>query len=554
MIYITGDLHGGIDISKLNAKNFPQQKLLDKDDFVIVTGDFGLVFDNSKEELFWRNWLLEKNFTTIFVDGNHECISKDTDILTENGWMNIEKVYNNKYKIANFDINSREIFFDYPILKHKVFKDNAIIIDGKNTKQIVSENHDIIINGNKIKAKDILHKKIQEKEFILKGIYKNNIGIEIEDNYIRLLTWVIMDGTIIDYSKYNINSKKCTIQFKLSLEDKIEKLTILLDEMEIPYTIKPITMKDINYKQQYLIRIYSDYARNILRILTTKKEIPNNWRNFNERQLYIFLETLINTDGEILSCGNNPIVWRSINKNNLDIIMEACVKNDIYCVYKKFENMSGFVKDKDQYICRMYKNKELNNYVEINKINYNDYMYCFTMLHGTLITKNQGKVAFTGNCFPLLNQFPVEEWNGGKVHFINDSVIHLMRGQVFTIDDLKFFTMGGATSIDKYRRKKGISWWKEEIPSNKEFEEAFNNLDKHNWIVDYVISHTCSMRIMQERGYIKENNALNKFFDMLEGDLEYKHWYFGHFHNSIGIDEKHTMVYNEIIELKDGEI
>ena len=173
-----------------------------------------------------------------------------------------------------------------------------------------------------------------------------------------------------------------------------------------------------------------------------------------------------------------------------------------------------------------------------------------------LLEKNFTTIFCDGNHenFDLLNKFPVEEWNGGKVHFINDSVIHLMRGQVFTIDDLKFFTMGGATSIDKYRRKKGISWWKEEIPSNKEFEEAFNNLDKHDWIVDYVISHTASMRIMEQMGYIKENNALNKFFDMLEGDLEYKHWYFGHFHNSIGIDEKHTMVYNEIIELKDGEI
>jgi len=153
--------------------------------------------------------------------------------------------------------------------------------------------------------------------------------------------------------------------------------------------------------------------------------------------------------------------------------------------------------------------------------------------------------------FNLLNQLPIQQWNGGKVHFINDSIIHLMRGQVFTIDGLKFFTMGGATSIDKHRRIEGKSWWKEEIPSKKEFDEAMDNLDKHDWIVDYVISHTCSMRIMQERGYIKENNVLNKFFDMLEKELEYKHWYFGHFHDDIRIDEKHTMVYYDIIELKE---
>ena len=127
-----------------------------------------------------------------------------------------------------------------------------------------------------------------------------------------------------------------------------------------------------------------------------------------------------------------------------------------------------------------------------------------------------------------------------------------MRGQVFTIDGLKFFTMGGATSIDKYQRIEGKSWWKEEIPSKKEFDEAMDNLDNHDWCVDYVISHTISMRIMQERGYIKENNSLNKFFDMLEKELEYKHWYFGHFHDDVKIDEKHTMVYNEIIKLKNG--
>ena len=151
--------------------------------------------------------------------------------------------------------------------------------------------------------------------------------------------------------------------------------------------------------------------------------------------------------------------------------------------------------------------------------------------------------------FDLLNQFPIEEWNGGKVHYINDSIIHLMRGQIYTIDGLKFFTMGGATSIDKHHRTEGKSWWKEEIPSHEEFNEAMDSLDKHDWIVDYVLTHTCSMRIMDQQGYIKENNSLNKFFDMLEKDLQYKHWYFGHFHNSVGIDEKHTMIYNEIIRL-----
>lgn len=149
----------------------------------------------------------------------------------------------------------------------------------------------------------------------------------------------------------------------------------------------------------------------------------------------------------------------------------------------------------------------------------------------------------------LLNQFEIHNWNGGKVHFINESVIHLMRGQVYNIDGNKFFTMGGASSIDKQYRKEGKSWWKQEIPSKEEFDEALDNLDKNNWSVDYVLTHTTSTNNMEQLCYIKENNSLNSFFNILESELKYKHWYFGHFHDDININKKHTLVYKRIIKL-----
>jgi DNA repair exonuclease SbcCD nuclease subunit len=152
--------------------------------------------------------------------------------------------------------------------------------------------------------------------------------------------------------------------------------------------------------------------------------------------------------------------------------------------------------------------------------------------------------------FSLLNKYSIEKWNGGKVHYINDSIIHLMRGQIYEIEGYKFFTMGGATSIDKYRRIEGKSWWPEEIPSQKEFNEALDNLDKHDWKIDYILSHTVSTRIMEKMNYIKENNPLNSFFDMLEDDLKYKHWFFGHFHDDIEVDDKHTLLYDKIIKLR----
>ena len=50
MIYITGDTHIPLDISKLNTTHFPQQSEMTKDDFVIVLGDFGLYWQTQDKK------------------------------------------------------------------------------------------------------------------------------------------------------------------------------------------------------------------------------------------------------------------------------------------------------------------------------------------------------------------------------------------------------------------------------------------------------------------------------------------------------------------------
>lgn len=51
--------------------------------------------------------------------------------------------------------------------------------------------------------------------------------------------------------------------------------------------------------------------------------------------------------------------------------------------------------------------------------------------------------------FEKLNAFPVEKWHGGNVHFIEKDIIHLMRGQIFNLGGITFFTFGGAYSPDR---------------------------------------------------------------------------------------------------------
>ena len=78
-VFITGDTHGSIGIDKFSHKKWPEGKQLTKNDYVIVAGDFGLIWsldENNKDELYWLKWLSEKKWTTLFIDGNHENFNR----------------------------------------------------------------------------------------------------------------------------------------------------------------------------------------------------------------------------------------------------------------------------------------------------------------------------------------------------------------------------------------------------------------------------------------------------------------------------------------------
>lgn len=67
MIYITGDVHG--DLKDLEKRDIGKIK---KGDVLIITGDFGFLWDNSKSEIKNLNKLSKKKFTILFVEGVHE--------------------------------------------------------------------------------------------------------------------------------------------------------------------------------------------------------------------------------------------------------------------------------------------------------------------------------------------------------------------------------------------------------------------------------------------------------------------------------------------------
>lgn len=157
--------------------------------------------------------------------------------------------------------------------------------------------------------------------------------------------------------------------------------------------------------------------------------------------------------------------------------------------------------------------------------------------------------------YDYLKGRPTEKWNGGLVQRLrpHSPILRLMRGEIYEIDGSTVFTMGGATSADKMWRHPGEDWWPCELPSERNFEEARTKLDSVNWDVDYVISHTCATSFLEPTmGRPGESDRLTDFFDELEKCLKFKRWYYGHFHQDHDVDERHTVLYDEIIPLGMG--
>jgi hypothetical protein len=155
----------------------------------------------------------------------------------------------------------------------------------------------------------------------------------------------------------------------------------------------------------------------------------------------------------------------------------------------------------------------------------------------------------------LLAELPQVPMFGSTVGVAYGGMYHLKRGEIYTIGDKTFFTMGGATSVDKESRLDRVSWWKEEVPSWAEFDHGLSNLELHGNKVDYILGHTCPKEIariyLKKIGldkYEKENDPVCSFFDTIIQQVEFKDFYFGHWHADWDFGKYH-MRYDTITEL-----
>ncbi|MCL2630537.1 MAG: serine/threonine protein phosphatase, partial [Firmicutes bacterium] len=85
-----------------------------------------------------------------------------------------------------------------------------------------------------------------------------------------------------------------------------------------------------------------------------------------------------------------------------------------------------------------------------------------------------------------------------------------------------------------------------------DYDEAHKNLKDAGYKVDYIITHTTDSKALLYpplSGHYKPETHTNRMLANFEAMIDYKHWYFGHYHTDARITEKKTALYNTVILL-----
>ncbi len=153
--------------------------------------------------------------------------------------------------------------------------------------------------------------------------------------------------------------------------------------------------------------------------------------------------------------------------------------------------------------------------------------------------------------FDALNEYPVVMWNSGRVHKIRSNIFHLMRGQIYSIEDKIIFTMGGGEEPDYDLYEDDTDASCKSTPNTQEMLLGVKNLEKYGYKVDYILTHEPPIKI-RDFLTLSDNKslrttALGAYLDELSQQTSFEKWYFGSMHIDKFITDKYTGIFTNIV-------
>lgn len=306
----------------------------------------------------------------------------DCEVLTSEGWKTISDI--KKSDIVLQLNSSQKLVFSKIKSSKKLFSKDVFEFDSKYFNVVIPGNSKFYYNKKLVKPQDLENIKMLDK-YIIEYSGVQNKDIDISDDYLRYIVWVVGDGTLIGSKK---ESKR--VQFKLSRPEKIKKLEALLKKLNIEYTKSKSKKSGENKKQPYYIRISGDFGKKVFDFLDGKKEYPIQFRQCSKKQVDIIIDELQYVDGSTI---DNGVLLTTSVTDDIDKIQELCAMHAIPNYCSSHAQGKEALGDKTSYKLYMEtKTVGKDNEITITKKSHNDYVYCVDIVEKALIIRNEGKI------------------------------------------------------------------------------------------------------------------------------------------------------------------
>ena len=321
-----------------------------------------------------------------------QCVSEDTQILTPKGWATYEDIKEG-ILIKTFNLETGEIENQKV---ESVFKGQykGVMYNLKNRiqDQLISPGHRVVrklFNSDKYILEPIEEVAKLKSPIVIPIAGDNTLNghVDLSDEQLRLMAWIISEGSIGKNGKHRSCYRVSIYQSKLKNRKNYDEIKNLLNHFGFKYSEteksglgEPVVRFRINAEGSKTIHKWFGSKENV-------KSIPKDILNLNLEKSRLFLNTYIKGDGHE-SC--------KISTTSLEILnaLQIVAVNAGYgfTVLTRKPTLGK----KKIYVLRLIKHK--NTYIqEITKVKYDGVIWCPHTKNETIIAKRNGKVFITGN-------------------------------------------------------------------------------------------------------------------------------------------------------------
>ena len=155
-----------------------------------------------------------------------------------------------------------------------------------------------------------------------------------------------------------------------------------------------------------------------------------------------------------------------------------------------------------------------------------------------------------------IHSYELVERFGGIVYMEDEfpNLLFAKDGEIYDLDGKSCIAIGGAYSVDKHTRTRGVDWWDDEQPSEEIKFQVEEALEAAGWKVDVVLSHTHPYNYAPKQKLPPQSDSgpvdisTELWLTSIEARLDYSEWFCGHSHTDQR-DNKLIYMYRDIREL-----